>query len=136
MQQIHVDTLAEWHQFSLDNAAFQSIPYKIILHRFILRLMSVLSSRAKHNKKYQKPYRSICNVASIRNNGDREGKKGGGKVWERWIYLYHISSEIVIEKLLTIILTIILLIVNVGICRGFFQYGKFFIFIFFFWKKD
>lgn len=32
MQQIHVDTLAEWHQFSLDNAAFQSIPYKIILH--------------------------------------------------------------------------------------------------------
>lgn len=108
---------------------------KIILHRFILRLMSVASSRAKHNKKYQKPYRSICNVASIRNNGDREGKKGGGKVWERWIYLYHISSEIVIETLLTIILTIILLIINVRICRGFFQYGlndNFF--IFFFWK--
>lgn len=82
MQQIHVDTLAEWHQFSLDNAAFQSIPYKIILHRFAIILCLMLSSRTEHSKKYQKPWRSICNVPMFaayrirRNNGnEREGKK-------------------------------------------------------------
>lgn len=86
MQQIHVDTLAEWHQFSLDNAAFQSIPYKIILHRFAIILMSVVSSRTEHSKKYQKPCRSICNVPMFaayrirRNNGNRKEKKRERKV--------------------------------------------------------
>lgn len=81
MQQIHVDTLAEWHQFSLDNAAFQSIPYKIILHRFaiILYLMPVLSSRTEHSKKYQKPCRSICNVPMSAAYRIRRNKMGTGE---------------------------------------------------------
>lgn len=123
MQQIHVDTLAEWHQFSLDNAAFQSIPYKIILHRFaiILYLMLVLSSRTEHSKKYQKPCRSICNVPMsaayrIRRNKMGTGEKKGKSV-RTMILSFDILSKIILENYYYI--GIALSVVN----RGFgFQY--------------